>query len=72
MRALALAALLTLTGCAGWSPHIDDWRKCPPQLLALGIDDVDTAVTSETMNVLLKYQSDIDKTLAELDSGSEA
>ncbi len=46
-----------------------DWART---LLALGIDDVDAGVTSETMNVLLKYQSDIDKTLAELDSGSEA
>ena len=46
-----------------------DWART---LLALGIDKADTGVTSETMNVLLKYQSDIDKTLAELDLGSEA
>ena len=46
-----------------------DWART---LLALGIDNADTGVTSETMNVLLKYQSDIDKTLAELDPGSEA
>ena len=40
-----------------------DWART---LLALGIDDVDAGVTSETMNVLLKYQSDIDKVLGEL------
>ena len=45
-----------------------DWART---LLALGIDSADAGVTSETMNVLLKYQSDIDKTLAELDPGSE-
>ena len=45
-----------------------DWART---LLALGIDDVDAGVTSETMNVLLKYQSDIDKAGAELDVGGD-
>ena len=35
-----------------------DWART---LLALGVDDVDGAVTEDTLNVLLKYQSDIDK-----------
>jgi MoxR-like ATPase len=44
-----------------------DWART---LLALGIDDVDAGVTRETMNVLLKYQSDIDKAISELELGS--
>jgi MoxR-like ATPase len=35
-----------------------DWART---LLALGVDDVGGAVTEDTLNVLLKYQSDIDK-----------
>jgi MoxR-like ATPase len=35
-----------------------DWART---LLALGVDDVSGAVTEDTLNVLLKYQSDIDK-----------
>jgi MoxR-like ATPase len=45
-----------------------DWART---LLILGIDDVDVGVTRDTMNVLLKYQSDIDKALAELRQGEE-
>ena len=45
-----------------------DWART---LLILGIDDVDVGVTRDTMNVLLKYQSDIDKALAELRHGEE-
>ena len=45
-----------------------DWART---LLALGIDDVDAGVTRETMNVLLKYQSDIDKVVGELDLGGD-
>jgi MoxR-like ATPase len=44
-----------------------DWART---LLALSIDDIDAGVTVDTMNVLLKYQSDIDKVVAELDLGS--
>ncbi len=40
-----------------------DWART---LLALGIDHVDGRVTSETLNVLLKYQGDIDKARREL------
>ncbi len=41
-----------------------DWART---LLALGIDHVDAAVTSETLHVLLKYQTDIDKARRELE-----
>jgi len=41
-----------------------DWGRT---LLALGIDHVDAAVTSETLGVLLKYQTDIDKARRELE-----
>ncbi len=44
-----------------------DWART---LLALGIDDVDAGVTRETLNVLLKYRSDIDKALVELADGA--
>ncbi|RPI20491.1 MAG: MoxR family ATPase [Actinobacteria bacterium] len=40
-----------------------DWART---LLALGIEDLDTAATLDTLNVLLKYQTDIDKVAAEL------
>ena len=35
-----------------------DWART---LLALGIDQVDEGVTTDTLHVLLKYQADIDK-----------
>ena len=41
-----------------------DWART---LLALEVEDVDAGITAETMNVLLKYQADIDKVLKELD-----
>jgi MoxR-like ATPase len=41
-----------------------DWART---LLALGIDDVDAGVTASTLNVLLKYQADIEKVRRELD-----
>ena len=45
-----------------------DWART---LLALGIGDVDAGVTGDTMNVLLKYQSDIDKAVGELQRDSD-
>ena len=45
-----------------------DWART---LLALGVDAVDAGVTTDTMNVLLKYQSDIDKVARELDLSEE-
>jgi MoxR-like ATPase len=45
-----------------------DWART---LLVLGIEDVDGGVTADTLNVLLKYQSDIDKTERELDLVSD-
>ncbi len=41
-----------------------DWART---LLALSAKDVDGAVTADTLHVLLKYQSDIDKVTRELD-----
>jgi MoxR-like ATPase len=40
-----------------------DWART---LLALGIEDVDAEITANTLGVLLKYQSDIEKTQREL------
>lgn len=40
-----------------------DWART---LLALGVEDLDAAITKDTLHVLLKYQSDIDKIAAEL------
>jgi MoxR-like ATPase len=40
-----------------------DWART---LLALGVEDVDAAITSDTLQVLLKYQSDIEKAQHEL------
>ena len=40
-----------------------DWART---LLALGIDHIDAGVTSNTLNVLLKYQTDIEKARREL------
>ena len=44
-----------------------DWART---LLALGIEDLDASATADTLNVLLKHQSDIEKTMRELDLGS--
>jgi MoxR-like ATPase len=41
-----------------------DWAQA---LLALAIDEIDGAVTADTLHVLLKYQSDIDKVARELE-----
>lgn len=40
-----------------------DWART---LLALGVEDVDAAITADTLQVLLKYQSDIEKAGREL------
>jgi MoxR-like ATPase len=40
-----------------------DWART---LLALGIEDVDDETTNDTLQVLLKYQSDIEKVQREL------
>jgi MoxR-like ATPase len=45
-----------------------DWART---LLALGIEDVDGSVTKDTLNVLLKYQSDLDKAAADLGLDAE-
>jgi MoxR-like ATPase len=43
-----------------------DWART---LLALGAGTVDAAITRDTLNVLLKYQTDIEKVAAELAEG---
>ncbi len=40
-----------------------DWART---LLVLGVDQVDERITAETLSVLLKYQTDIDKVAASL------
>jgi MoxR-like ATPase len=45
-----------------------DWART---LLALGVEEVDARATRETLNVLLKYQSDLDKTARELQLEAE-
>lgn len=40
-----------------------DWART---LLALGLEDLDDAATAQTLNVLLKYQSDIEKIAKDL------
>jgi MoxR-like ATPase len=42
-----------------------DWART---LIALSIDDVDAAILGDTLHVLLKYQSDIEKAAKELAS----
>ncbi|HSJ84814.1 MAG TPA: MoxR family ATPase [Acidimicrobiia bacterium] len=46
-----------------------DWART---LLALSIDDVDEAILGDTLHVLLKYQSDIEKAAKELTSSAQA
>jgi hypothetical protein len=40
-----------------------DWART---LLALGVEDIDAEITADTLGVLLKYQSDIEKAQREL------
>jgi hypothetical protein len=40
-----------------------DWART---LIALGIEDLDDEALASTLNVLLKYQTDIDKVAKEL------
>jgi MoxR-like ATPase len=46
-----------------------DWART---LLVLGLDEVNSAVTTDTLHVLLKYQTDIDKVAAELAATAES
>jgi len=45
-----------------------DWART---LLALSVDDVDEAILGDTLHVLLKYQTDIEKTAKELTSTAQ-
>ncbi len=46
-----------------------DWART---LLALSVEDVDEVVLGDTLHVLLKYQTDIEKTAKELTSSAQA
>lgn len=46
-----------------------DWART---LLALGVEDLDGPVTLDTLNVLLKYQGDLDKVASEFELAGEA
>jgi hypothetical protein len=47
-----------------------DWART---LILLGVEAVDEQVASETINILLKYQSDINKALREFQgTGAES
>ena len=46
-----------------------DWART---LLALSIDDVDEDILGDTLHVLLKYQTDIEKAAKELTSSPQA
>ena len=46
-----------------------DWART---LLALSVEDVDEAVLGDTLHVLLKYQTDIEKTAKEFTSSAQA
>jgi len=45
-----------------------DWART---LLALGIEHIDTEVIGDTVHVLLKYQTDIERAMKELDIGQD-
>jgi MoxR-like ATPase len=48
------------------SPSVSETIDWARTLLALAVDDVDEAVVTDTLHVLLKYQTDIEKTAKEL------
>ena len=48
------------------APSVSESLDWAGTLLALGVEDIDAAATSNTLEVLLKYQSDIEKVQQEL------
>ena len=46
-----------------------DWART---LLALGVADVDPAIATDTLHVLLKHQTDIEKVTADLEKTGES
>lgn len=48
------------------SPSVSETIDWARTLLALGVEDLDSDAAAETLNVLLKYQADIDKVAKEL------
>ena len=54
------------------APSVSETLDWANTLLLLGVDKVDAATASDTVNILLKYQSDIAKARKEFASDSEA
>jgi len=52
------------------SPSVSETIDWARTLLALGIEHIDTDVIGDTVNVLLKYQTDIERALKELSAGA--
>jgi len=50
------------------SPSVSETIDWARTLIALSVEDIDEAVLSDTLHVLLKYQTDIEKTAKELTS----
>lgn len=48
------------------SPSVSETIDWARTLIALGVEELDDSVTAETLNVLLKYQTDIERTSKEL------
>jgi len=48
------------------SPSVSETIDWARTLIALGVDELDDDATSDTLNVLLKYQTDIERTAKEL------
>ena len=45
-----------------------DWART---LVLLGVEHIDAATATETVNILLKYRSDIDKALKEFSTNAD-
>ena len=54
------------------SPSVSETLDWARTLILLGVEQVDEAVAAQTINILLKYQSDIAKALKEFESGDPA
>ncbi len=52
------------------SPSVSETIDWARTLIALSVEDVDEAVLGDTLHVLLKYQTDIEKAAKELTSSA--
>ena len=46
-----------------------DWART---LVMLGIDQIDAETTTETINILLKYRTDIDKAVKDMNANADS